>query len=65
MGVVVKTKKLVPDDRPLKGDRSFRSRSAGQIGPLLPFSVFSVSLLLLQRVPCFDEISAEIPTSIP
>jgi len=53
MGVVVKTKKLLPDDRPLKGDRSFRSRSAGPKGPVCAFSVFSVTpvqpILLILR----------------
>ena len=40
MGVALKTEKVLTEDRPLKGDRSFRSRSAGPIGPFLPIRSF-------------------------
>ncbi len=35
--MVIKTKIKLTEDRPLKGARSFRSRSAGPKGPFLPF----------------------------
>jgi hypothetical protein len=38
--VVIKTKIKLTEDRPLKGARSFRSRSAGPKGPFLIFRSF-------------------------
>jgi hypothetical protein len=41
--VVIKTKIKLTEDRPLKGARSFRSRSAGPKGPFLLFRFFRSS----------------------
>lgn len=38
--MVIKTKIKLTEDRPLKGARSFRSRSAGPKGPFLLFRSF-------------------------
>lgn len=38
--MVIKTKIKLTEDRPLKGARSFRSRSAGPKGPLFLFRSF-------------------------
>ena len=41
--MVIKTKIKLTEDRPLKGARSFRSRSAGPKGPFLLFRSFRSS----------------------